>query len=814
MSSVLFGFDLATPRMVAVGMMNDRAIVLSRGELAAGERDLDASELRGWDWERHDADAVEAMADALLADARGRYVLHADARCEAVLCLPRSAGAQARDAVLRGAARADVEVLRCMGPAEALAVAVGAHREHGVTVAVSVDLGHVEVGVFEARGGSLYPHALRDKAVALGDLFVEDVVSWVSFTIDHKRHAQISDARELRWLLAAAARDALAHEREGEPLRIATPFLFDGGGPATVTATVDVLALAFDDVVERAAGMIDDALRSSGVAPNRVARLVIAGRQSRVAALGEKLSARWSFPLVALDHTAAATGAAREAARLRQGERAPAQSSPPSWAPPSSPPPPPASLRHASPPDLSSFEAHAPSSPPSIPPRRPSIPPPAAPSATPAAPTAPPAMTPAPPRHPTPTPVPYARVPTRPVPLPGANPSPIPPSRASPQPPPRPSTPPLAPSSGPPQRPSSLPPATLAEGETASARLPRAGAFIGSPSLDVIFAMPLTRAAVSAELARPLPFAALLSQIGMRPHLQGTLSLHGESEVVRIGIDGGTPVLHPAERQRVLRCFQWREGRYELTDAKLAGFSMAVHETMTGLVVAGLRPLLRDLSNDECLTALGERIHLAPVLRPDREKRLHRMRLTAAEERTVTRGLDASTDLAAHLRNSSSMLRLAMMLELFEIVSWAPPMRDAREDRRSELARRVARMSSQNHFEALFIHWTASGEEVLAAWKKFQAEYGPAGPWHEVDRELARAALTRGEAAWSLLSNEARRVRYRAEAYPTINQELLTPLIESRARILDFAGEKAEAQNMVRLLKEIQGGEKPGGSGS
>ncbi len=112
MSSVLFGFDLATPRMVAVGMMNDRAIVLSRGELAAGERDLDASELRGWDWERHDADAVEAMADALLADARGRYVLHADARCEAVLCLPRSAGAQARDAVLR-ARRAPTS--RCCG---------------------------------------------------------------------------------------------------------------------------------------------------------------------------------------------------------------------------------------------------------------------------------------------------------------------------------------------------------------------------------------------------------------------------------------------------------------------------------------------------------------------------------------------------------------------------------------------------------------------------------------------------------------------------------------------------------------------------
>ncbi|MFO0651786.1 MAG: hypothetical protein U0326_36530 [Polyangiales bacterium] len=807
MSSVLFGFDLATPRMVAVGMMNDRAIVLSRGELAAGERDLDASELRGWDWERHDADTVEALADALLTDARGRYVLHADARCEAVLCLPRSAGAQARDAVLRGAARADVEVLRCMGPAEALAMAAEAHREHGVTVSVSVDLGHVEVGVFEARGGSLYPHALRDKAVALGDLFVEDVVSWVSFTIDHKHHAQIADARELRWLLAGAAREALAHAPEGEPLRIATPFLFEGGGPASVTATTDVLALAFDDVVERVAAMIDDALRASGVSPGRVARLVIAGRQSRVSALGERLASRWSFPLIAVDHTAAATGAAREAARIRLGEHAPAQSAPPSWAPPSAPPSTQPSMRHAAPPDLSSFEAHAPSSPPSIPPR-PSIPPPAAPSG-------PPAMTPTPPRPATPTPAPFARVPTRPVPLPGANPSPIPPSRAaSPQPPPRPSTPPQAPSSAPPQRPSSLPPVTLAEGEIASARLPRAGAFTGSPSLNVIFAMPLTRAAVSAELARPLPFAALLSQIGMRPHLHGTLSLHGESEVVRIGIDGGTPVLHPAERQRALRCFQWREGHYELSDAKLAGFSMAVHETMTGLVVAGLRPLLRDLTNDECLAALGERIHLAPVLRPDREKRLHRMRLTAAEERTVTRGLDASTDLAAHLRNSSSMLRLAMMLELFEIVSWAPPMRDAREDRRAELARRVARMSSQNHFEVLFIHWTASGEEVLAAWKKFQAEYGPAGPWHEVDRELARAALTRGEAAWSLLSNEARRVRYRAEAYPTVNQELLTPLIESRARILDFAGEKAEALNMVRLLKEIQGGVKPGGSGS
>lgn len=780
MTTVLFGFDLSTPHLAAVGVTHNRAVVLDPGEPPAGPRSLEerAAELRGWGWDQHSTEAIESAAEAMLREARGRFVLHADARCEAVLCIPRCAGALARDAVLRGAARASVEVTRVVGPAEALALACDASYEGGVTVAVSADLGHIEVGVFEARGGVMHPHAFREKTVALGDLFVEDVVSWVSFTIDHRHHSRINDAVGVRWLLAAATREALTHARDGAALSIEAPFLRESGGPSVVTATPDVLALAFDDVIERVASTVEEALRAGGLPISRVARLVIAGRQSRIRALGERLANRWGVALTALEPTAAARGAAREAARMHSGL---AHDAPPPWVsgssrpsglPPSMPPSiPPVSAVPASP----SARPPIQTSPPQMPSRPPSMPPHAAPSST----SAPPSP-----------------------------PSSIPPASRSSMPPPS-STPPAPRSSEPPARsrePMATPaPVALAPGESASARLPRAGEFHGVSSFEALFSEAIVRPARADEFARSMSFAALLSQVGMRPHLHGTLTVQLDGESVRIGIDGGAPVLHPAERPRALRCFGWTSGQYEISEARLAGFSMAVHEPMTGLVVAGVRPMVRALDDARCVALLGDRMRMAPVLRADRESRLHRMRLTASEERTVTRAFSPSIDLESHVRAASSTLRLALLLDLFEIVSWVEPEGALRDDPYETLSRRVAQMASQNHFEVLFVHWSASHEEIFAAWKKFQAEYGPVGAWHRVDRDLARSALLRGEAAWAVLSNEASRLRYRHEAYPTINQELLTPLLESRARILDYAGEKEEARDAVRLLREIHG---------
>ncbi len=741
MEPLLFGIDLATPLAVVAGFDSGRVLLLSRN--AAHAPSLDA---HAWNWPADARPALEAEAARVLTAARARYANPPDAPCEAALCVPSFAGPDALAALQRAAATAGFTVRCTIRPAEALGRAEDAHE--GMLLVVSADLGHLVVGVFEATEHGPVERAYRGVAAPFGSLFIDNLVSWLAFTLDPRHANALAGARDA---LADTVRHALATTPAGKSLHLVTPFL--GAGRASVTVPAEVLAFAFESLVERVAALIDEATQHARVKVTPAWRFVIAGRQWGVGALAEHLSQRFGARCIVRDASTAARETALEAAHARQeSQRAP--SAPPSWIPPSAPPaviPPPPSV---APPAMSVA---------------PSVAPPAMSVAPSVAAPAPPSV--APPASPSTYPADFDR--------PSVLPASMPPS-------------------------SSIPlGARLTSGEVVSARLPREGAYTVPHGARALYDLPLVRAATAEEVARRLPLAAVLSQIGMRPHLHGSLILKGDGETVRLGIEGGAPLLHGGDRARFMRAFAWSDGHYTLDEHPLNDALNATRETMTGLVFAGLRVYARELTDAQVIEALGEKMHLAPTVRLECGARLHRTRLLPQEDRTVKRAFDPVTELATHVGRASSMLRLTYLLDLFGILAWAPPARSAHDDRHEELERRVSRLKSQNHFECLFVHWTANSEEVSTAWKKFRDEYGPTGPWHAVDAALARAAYLRGEAAWAVLEKEASRLRYRVEAYPTINQEMLIPLVEGRAKTLAYAGQIEEAEDMLRLLREL-----------
>ncbi len=872
MEALLFGIDLATPLALVAGYDDGHVRLLT--PRAARTPSLQAA---AWNWSPDALPALEDEARRLFSAVRKRYANPPEAPCEAVLCVPSCAGGEACEALHRAAEGAGFVVRRYVRPAQA--IAQGEESLDGTLITVSLDLGHVEVGVYEVFDGERHARAYSGFAVEHGSLFVENVASWVSFSLGCDLH----EDPPARASLVALVRHALATTPRGASLRIDVSRLVARSAPVEVS--VEVLAYAFENLAERVVSLINECLRKAGIKRTPRTRLVLAGRQWGAAALATRLGQHFGAPCAVREASTAALEAALEAGRswrnaaLEAGAARFAPTSEVPWEPaPESlweaPPEAPAASvweapsepRWEAPPEASvSDEEPAPE------PARPAVPPP-----PPVAPVSAPrheaptrvhdpmaATLPAPAAALTPTlpapsyepPPAYASAPQGYAPLPqgygpipqgyappgyampryvppgyvppgygppgyappGYGPpgyappgyvpqayAPLPPWLAAPQPwfgaPPPAQHAPAAPPSD-----SALPLGTrLPTGEVVSARLPREGAFVAPRSARALYDLPINRTASADEVERPLVLAALLAQIGMRPHLSGTLMLSRDQDAVAIGIDNGSALLHAGDWPRLSRIFMAGEGRWSISPEHIVDAPNATRDTLTGLAFAALRGFVRELSDAQVLEALGDKARLAPTVRPERVGRLQRVRLMPHEDRSVKRSLDATIDLSTLMQREGAMLRVVLLLDLFDILAWAPPVRLGAENAREELARRVARLSTQNHFEVLSVHWTASGDEILPAWRKFDAEYGAEGPWHAVDPALARAAHDRGRAAWAVLERETSRIRYRVQAYPTVNRDMLIALINGRANTLAIAGQTNEAEDMRRLLRELQ----------
>ena len=332
------------------------------------------------------------------------------------------------------------------------------------------------------------------------------------------------------------------------------------------------------------------------------------------------------------------------------------------------------------------------------------------------------------------------------------------------------------------------------------------GSFVGLPSLDAVRALHLLHPAELEVLVRPT-LATLLNQFTFLRAVSGTLTLRHHTEEVVLPIERGGVCLTPAERARALRPFEWVDGTYTWHPEKHPWQVQKHRVAMTGFVVAGLRIRLR--SFDDAVFAHGHlsKLRLAPSVIDDRRSRLARLGLPEAEERAVDYVLDGTRSFEKMLGEGyigrTTMHRLVVLLDLYGILHWAQPAAAVVEDPVAVMTALLARIENANHFVTLGVHWSAPGDEIRAAWEKMQTTYGMGGSWQRYSPALAARILARGAAAWAVLRLDATRVKHRRDAYPGMDEELLAPLVEARAKALQMRGESSEAARMMRLHGEF-----------
>ena len=178
-----------------------------------------------------------------------------------------------------------------------------------------------------------------------------------------------------------------------------------------------------------------------------------------------------------------------------------------------------------------------------------------------------------------------------------------------------------------------------------------------------------------------------------------------------------------------------------------------------------------------------------------------------AEMRAVEHVVDGSRSLQTMLGEGyigrMTLLRLVLLLDLYSVLQWAAPTHAAVEDPVAAMARTLTAMERGNHFVALGVHWSAGPEEIHGAWERLHAEYAPDGRWAPHDPATAAAIVRRCDAAWQVLRDDGARVQHRHESYEGMDEGLLAPLVEARAKALEMRGERRAAAEMSRLQKEF-----------
>ena len=337
--------------------------------------------------------------------------------------------------------------------------------------------------------------------------------------------------------------------------------------------------------------------------------------------------------------------------------------------------------------------------------------------------------------------------------------------------------------------------------------IPPSGAFLGLPSLDAVRALDLVHPVPPADLAHPA-LITLLNQFTFLRGVTGTLTLRSRDDVLALPIDRGGVCVSVGERPRALRLAEWSGGDFSWREERLPSVVTKHRTPMTAFVVAALRVRLRSFDDAAFSAAYAGRMAQSPSVLDDRRARLERLALPEAEHRAVEHVVDGTRSLATMLGEGyigrMTLHRLVLLLDAYGILRWAAPTFADHEDPAEGMARTLSAMLQGNHFVALGVHWSAGPEEIAAAWERLRALYGPDGRWTLHAPATAATIVQRGAEAWAVLCDDRTRVQHRREAYPGMDEALLAPLVEARAKALEMRGEGRAAAEMSRLQKEFE----------
>ncbi len=339
------------------------------------------------------------------------------------------------------------------------------------------------------------------------------------------------------------------------------------------------------------------------------------------------------------------------------------------------------------------------------------------------------------------------------------------------------------------------------------APVPTVGSFVGVPTLEGLCALHPAFPADVITLRHPDLFT-LLNQFTFLRGYQGVLTLKRGGESVPIPVLRGGVCLATQDRSRALRAFEWPDGAFTWHPEAIPLATAKLRMPLTPFYAAALRACLRSHDDAELTRHHHGKLHLSPVPIPERASRLRRLGLLEQEERALDHALDGSRALEKLLGEGfvgrTTLQRLVVMLDLFGILRWARPTVSDVVDPREEMQKLYKSIAGPNHFVALGVHWSATPAEILGSWETMQRLYGPGGERVAIDRGIADLLHRRAHEAWDVLRDDIVRIRHRREMYPGIDEELLAPLVEARAKSLEMRGELTEAQDMLRLRRDLK----------
>jgi hypothetical protein len=284
--------------------------------------------------------------------------------------------------------------------------------------------------------------------------------------------------------------------------------------------------------------------------------------------------------------------------------------------------------------------------------------------------------------------------------------------------------------------------------------------------------------------------------------------LHLGPNELRVDLAAGFANLDKPELAALMDAFLVERGRWELVPERFAGDKREA-VPLARIALDGVRRLLRELPLEDLEAALGERLHLAPRVRPDQEPITKRMGLSQRELRFLEMHLDGASDsdhLASHAGMArGSVLGLFALLELFDVLAWAPPVDDGPLlDPAAEVAAEAERLARANYFEVLGVHWSAGDEELQTAYGARRARYAPGSPLERHNRAACKTMRERVEAAYAALRHAEQRANYRRVALQGQDFDAVAELEHKRSSTLAMRGDARAAAQSERAAKELQ----------
>jgi hypothetical protein len=315
----------------------------------------------------------------------------------------------------------------------------------------------------------------------------------------------------------------------------------------------------------------------------------------------------------------------------------------------------------------------------------------------------------------------------------------------------------------------------------------------------------------------PPSLAALLLRFARRD-ISGTLGLDcGAGHELAIPIlEGRAYVRGQQERTLLAQLFAAAEGSFRFAPGVPSALERREKLTLVRLAVEGLRAVLRRFSEEQLEQALGQRLAMTARARSDREQVVASLALADHERRVLGVHFDGQRPLREILGSCGlgrrAVLQLVCVLALFDCLEWRAASDAAGTSAQAKaIEERLGRLAQGNHFEALEVHWSATGEEIAAAYRRMSEQLRQGGRWDSLAPAACARLRARVEEAFRTLSNDEARVRYRRQAYPDINFEAADALVEGRIRSLEMRVDGRGLSEAKSTKKELQISRSAGG---